>query len=205
MRTLIRTLFGAVILGSLLALWASAYPGVLGDFGSQCVVFCLVRWPQVVLLLLLLLISPLLFWNILRKVFNTSRCGWLDFWLACTIPGVIALAWLTALTGTPKRLGFEYSRDAFDAQVAEARPSERPLALNKRLGIYQVDEWATDPRGGTYFRVNSGWDGAFGINFVSYGLVKDPNNKGTPFGAASYKLTPIDAGWHWFQASSDYH
>ena len=80
--------------------------------------------------------------------------------------------------------------------------SDRALPLNRRLGIFQVDEYAADPRGGVYVRVHSGGDG-LGPDIMSYGFAYQPNSKGTPFGAAEYQTFAIGRGWYWFRASDD--
>ena len=76
--------------------------------------------------------------------------------------------------------------------------------MNQRLGIYLVDEYAADPRGGVYFRVYSGTDG-IGPDQMSYGFAYKPNRKGTPFGAARHRLFRLGNDWYWFRASDDWH
>ena len=71
--------------------------------------------------------------------------------------------------------------------------------MNRRLGIYEVGEYAADPRGGVYFRV---YDGRynFGPDRMSYGFAYKPNDKGSPFGEARYRVFPLGHDWYWFQA-----
>ncbi len=81
--------------------------------------------------------------------------------------------------------------------------SDHGVVANLQLGIYQVDEWAVDPRGGVFFRVNTGGDG-LGPDTMSYGFAKHPNSTGTPFGMAKYRTFPLVGDWYWFRASNDY-
>ncbi len=107
----------------------------------------------------------------------------------------------------PMRLGFAVSRPAFERFLQEApvpvkSPREMEVEMASRwFGIYHVDEWGIDARGGTYFRTGRGSDV---LNEYSYGFVFQANREGTPFGAAKYYLTRIAPEWHTFFVSSDY-
>jgi hypothetical protein len=105
----------------------------------------------------------------------------------------------------PRRIAFAASRDAFEQMVPQATASEyQGTPFNRRLGVYKVDEYAADPRGGVYFRVYSGGDG-IGPDRMSYGFAYKPNQKGTPFGAARYRLFRLGNDWYWFRASDDWY
>jgi hypothetical protein len=105
----------------------------------------------------------------------------------------------------PRRIAFAASRAAFEQMVPQETPTEyQGTSLNQRLGIYKVDEYAADPRGGVYFRVHSGGDG-IGPDRMSYGFAYKPNQKGTPFGAARYRLFRLGNDWYWFRASDDWY
>jgi hypothetical protein len=105
----------------------------------------------------------------------------------------------------PRRIAFAASRAAFEQMVPPATPSDfGGTALNRRLGIYPVDEYAADPRGGVYFRVHKGRDG-IGPDVMSYGFAYKPNRQGTPFGAAHYRVFRLGDDWCWFRASDDWH
>jgi len=71
------------------------------------------------------------------------------------------------------------------------------------LGIYHVDEWASDQRGGVYFRTGTGPDG-IGPDTMSYGFVYRPNREGSPFGASHYMVRRLGGDWYWFRASNDW-
>jgi len=101
----------------------------------------------------------------------------------------------------PRRVAFALSRSAFE-ETCKSAP-EGWHELNSRLGLYHVDEYATDSRGGVFFRVNTGPDGF--IDTMSYGFAYQPNREGTPFGAAHYELSHLTGDWYEFQASNDWH
>ena len=106
----------------------------------------------------------------------------------------------------PMRLGFAVSRPAFERFLRDAavpvESQRRSAELSRWFGIYHVDRWGIDARGGTYFRTGTGADF---IDEFSYGFVFQPNRQGTPFGAAKYYLTRIAGEWRTFSASDDYY
>jgi len=77
------------------------------------------------------------------------------------------------------------------------------VPLDRWLGIYHVDEWASDQRGGVYFRTGTGPDG-IGPDTMSYGFVYRPNREGSPFGASHYMVRRLGGDWYWFRASNDW-
>lgn len=121
-------------------------------------------------------------------------------------PLVILLAtFIPLLLYVPRRFGFETSRHAFDNFIATSpAPTDATASVNMRLGIYHVDKWGVDPRGGTYLRV---YDCADGISpdCVSFGFCHKPNPSGTPFGAAYYEFHHLRGDWYWFCASDDWY
>jgi hypothetical protein len=72
----------------------------------------------------------------------------------------------------------------------------------RRIGIYWVDKYVADPRGGVYFRTGTGVDG-FGPDVMSYGFAYRPNADGSPFGGARYGRWRLFGDWYWFRASDD--
>ncbi|HEX8325660.1 MAG TPA: hypothetical protein VF595_17280 [Tepidisphaeraceae bacterium] len=103
----------------------------------------------------------------------------------------------------PRRFAFIVSQASFDAVARQSTvTSDTPIQLNRRLGLFWVDEYATDTRGGTYFRVYQGGDG-IGPDTMSWGFAFQPNAVGTPFGSARYLTRPLGNGWYWFRASND--
>jgi len=116
-------------------------------------------------------------------------------------PSIVVLTFALLLFYVPRRIAFWFVRGEFERHVASAVRSKsggKPLG---RIGIYAVDEYAADPRGGVYFR--SGSQPSWGPDRVSYGFAYKPNKKGTPFGAAEYGVWPLGGGWYWFRASDD--
>ena len=112
----------------------------------------------------------------------------------------------------PRRIAFVASRPAFEGWLAQNPPKNYTArkrsyrvseSLNKKLGIYRVDQYAADHRGGVYFRVYRGRDG-LGPDTISYGFAYQPNLQGSPFGEAYYGIYPLGNGWFWFQASNDW-
>src|SRR5262249_54511241 len=85
-------------------------------------------------------------------------------------------------------LAFLPARPAFDVLVAAApRARAESAGLDRRLGVYQVDRIAADPRGGVYFRTRSGPDGLY-VGRMNYGFAYRPNPAGSPFGDDKYSL-----------------
>jgi hypothetical protein len=106
----------------------------------------------------------------------------------------------------PRRVAFRVFQSRFDSHVPSATVSEYGgTKLDRWVGIYHVDEYAADPRGGVYFRTGTGPDG-ISPDTMSYGFDYRPNLQGTPFGAARYSVRRLGRdGWYWFQASNDWH
>jgi hypothetical protein len=104
-------------------------------------------------------------------------------------PAIIALSLVLICCGIPRRVAFLLSRPVFERLVATA-PANRYEGepLGRRLGLYDVDRYAADPRGGVYFRTHAGPDG-IGPDTMSYGFAYRPNREGTPFGKAGYGLS----------------
>ena len=135
-------------------------------------------------------------------------------------PLVVLLTYAMLNLYIPRRVAFIACQEQFDEIVARSvspttttAPSTTlpdvgsrqtdPVPLNRRLGVYRVDQYAIDPRGGIYFRTGTGQDG-MGPDTMSYGFVYRPNPDGTPFGASRYLVRRIRGDWHWFQASNDW-
>jgi hypothetical protein len=119
-------------------------------------------------------------------------------------PAIVALSLVLILTGIPKRVAFILSRPAFQRHIARAPVSEdQGEPLGRMLGVYYVDRYAADPRGGVYLRTHAGPDG-IGPDTISYGFAFRPNREGTPFGRARYHRSHMVGDWYLFWASNDY-
>jgi hypothetical protein len=117
---------------------------------------------------------------------------------------VCTCAFVLLALNVPRRLAFAASRPAFERLRLRLSASQHyPVTINARAGVYRVDEYAADPRGGVYFRTHSGMDG-IGPDRMSYGFCYAPNAKGSPFGAAYYDLEHMGGGWYCFSTSNDW-
>jgi hypothetical protein len=119
-------------------------------------------------------------------------------------PIVVALSLILIRYGIPRRVAFVLSRPAFERHIAMA-PANRHEGkpLERWLGVYYVDRYAADPRGGVYFRTHAGPDG-IGLDTVSYGFAFRPNRDGSPYGRAGYHLSHMVGDWYCFSASNDF-
>lgn len=104
-------------------------------------------------------------------------------------------------TGIPVRAGFAVSRPALEQLRKASADADAKAASTGWFGIYRVDRYATDPRGGFFVRTCTGSDM---IDTLSFGFVYRPNPVGTPFGRASYFLSPVSGEWQAFSVSNDF-
>ena len=195
MHATIRVTFYVTAAGSLLALFLSIWPGMLVDLLFLAAILS-VLWVPVVLICIVL--AAIVAYR--RREAKAVRPFPWRRTVAIPIIAVVTLALLVFYV--PRRAAFLLSRPAFDQTVPTAAVSEfGGASLNRRLGVYMVDEYAADPRGGVYFRVYERPDGP---DVISRGFVFRPNKAGTPFGAAGYKTRHIVDDWYWFKASDDW-
>ncbi len=199
MRTLIRILLGVVIFGSLLALWASIYPGV-DSVWEIAVATSPLSQVFIVLPVLAMAAAPLVLPDLMTEARTWAArpaAEW-SLWAvaeAIAIPSVIVLTGVLLFAGAPRHAAFLWSRSALDAAAGDG-----PRSLDNRLGLYSVESRIRDPRGGTYFRLRSE---PTEVDGIIYGLVKNPNKEGDPYGDFGYRLTPISADWYWFRSLSN--
>lgn len=179
----------ATTLGCLVVLAISIYPGALNDLLFPAILLSFFIIPLIALAGLVALLA-----------------GVTIPWRRVAVIAIILLGTYVFLEFyVPRRIAFAVSRSAFEQLISQAPKSDRKgTPLNRRLGIYRVDEYVADPRGGVYFRVYSGSDG-IGPDRMSYGFAYAPNTKGTPFGAAHYRLFGLGNDWYWFHASDDWY
>jgi len=129
-----------------------------------------------------------------------SRASLVRLVVAGAIP-LLSLA--LVLTHIPLRLAFTFCRPSFEQWVESAPTTEYDLEVPyQRIGLWHVDEYAADPRGGVYFRVGTGQD--LGPNTMSYGFAFKPNPEGSPFGNRRYRRSRLTGDWFYFQVSDDY-
>ena len=195
---LIRSTLVVVIVCSLLILFLSIWPGLLADIVLIAILFSIIWVP---ILLVAIAVTTFIMYRRRRK--GASRP--FPPRQAVAIPVVIVVTLALLRMHAPQRIAFTLSRPAFDAAISSVPTSEHVgIPANLRFGVYKVDEYAADPRGGVFFRVHRGHDG-IGPDIISYGFVFKPNRHGTPFGAASYATRHLAGDWYWFRASDDWY
>ena len=120
-------------------------------------------------------------------------------WFA-TAALVLVLNCCSLWCGVPRRLAFLHARPAFQASLAAAPPAHGGARFDRRLGVYYVDRFAADLRGGLYFRTRSSPEGFYKYR-MTYGFCHRPNREGSPFGDGKYALAHVVGDWYAFQAS----
>ncbi|MBD2206977.1 hypothetical protein H6G33_31385 [Calothrix sp. FACHB-1219] len=180
----------------------SIYPGALNSFFFPVMLVSIVCVPFAVL--------AILFWGLRtlgRRNLKSIRLRRQTFvpWREVTIiAGIVLVCYVLLKFYIPRRLAFMISQSAFE-QVRVQLPisAKGNIKLNRKLGLYEVDEYAMDSRGGVYFRVFWGGDG-LSPDTISYGFVHQPNSEGSPFGAAKYQVFYLYGDWYWFRVSDDF-
>ncbi|PHJ60931.1 hypothetical protein VF14_15875 [Nostoc linckia z18] len=180
----------------------SIYPGALNSFFFPVMLVSIVCVPFAVL--------AILFWGLRTlgrrdlKSIRLRRQTFVPWREVAIIAGIVLVCYVLLKFYIPRRLAFMISRSAFE-QVRVKLPisAKGKITLNRKLGLYEVDEYAMDSRGGAYFRVFSGGDG-LSPDTISYGFVHQPNSEGSPFGAAKYQVFYLYGDWYWFRVSDDF-
>jgi hypothetical protein len=196
-KTIANAIIALTAIVCLVALAISVYPGVLNDLMFLGILLSFLVVPVVGVVALVGLI--VLAWN------GKLRGLQIPWARAAVVLALLFGTYVLLTFYVPRRIAFAASRASFEQMLPQATPSQyRGTPLNRRLGLYKVDEYAADPRGGVYFRVYSGADG-IGPDRMSYGFAHKPNQKGTPFGAARYCFFTLGNNWYWFCASDDWY
>jgi hypothetical protein len=196
--------------GSILLALMSAYPGVLNDVASVAILFCPIWIPAVSFVGWMVLlknaraaqkpVKPELLADgeIGGGKSSVSHRRWFVVSIAILIVNFVLI-----LSGIPTKVAFVLSRPAFQRHTATAPVAEYDgEAVGRLFGVYYVDLYAADPRGGVYFRTHAGADG-IGPDTMSYGFVYRPNPKGTPFGNSGCRYSHVVGDWYCFSASND--
>lgn len=203
------------------------YPGLFLD-GLYVPMLFLIAWPYACLLLVLT-VAGIFIARLVRKG-RPARLGPL-LSRAVLASAILASTFTLMRMDVLHVWGFSLSRPAFERLLATAPPAPpivgRATPLGRFVGIYWIDEYGFGSDGGVFFRYGTGIDGFF--ETMSFGLCYRPGEHTTlpgstsqgdaehtpdsypswppqitPFGSASYRLTPIDSDWHWFAVSNDY-
>ena len=193
MKAVFRTGVGLLSVVCLAALIVSVYPGVLQDILFVGVLLSLLLLPVVGVVGLVVLII-LEYRGKLRGVRIPRRHFLVAIVLLCVTYGLLKFY-------IPRRIAFSFSRAAFEQLVLEGAPAG---AGDVWAGVYHVEDYESDPRGGVFFRVHTGFDG-IGPDQMSYGFAFKANAEGTPFGAARYRRHRLGGGWCWFKVSDDWY
>jgi hypothetical protein len=197
MKFISNTILCATTLACLAALAADVYPGVLNDLLFTAI-------------LLSFFVGPIVAIAVLVGLYFLARRGKLrrdefSFYAVAAAVAILVTTLSLLVFDVPSRFAFAVSQASFEPLVENAPVSgHHGTPLNRRLGVYKVDEYAADPRGGVYFRVYTGFDG-IGPDQMSYGFAHQPNAQGTPFGGARYEVYPLGRDWYWFSASDDWY
>ena len=177
------------------------WPGTLETFAFWLIASSLIWFP------ILLAICVHVVFKIIRQYrTNTEQAKLLFFRFAISILIVLFTLGLLKLR-IPLRVSFCLFKSPFDSFLEEQHFKDintftgKNTTLNKRFGLWIVDQCAKDLRGGTYFRIGTESDW---IDQLSYGFALNPNRKGTPFGNAGYRRTWIIGDWYFFRVSDDW-
>ena len=165
---------------SLVALGLSMVPGVLGQF---------LVWPVYALAGVYAAVAVGLSLRALVRGPNLSRGHAL-----IVLANVVLTPYLLEAR-TVQALVFDRKRPQFEALLPQAPPPGRheSVLLAADFGIFIVDRWGTDDRGGVYFR-------SVQTAHTSYGYAYRPNAIGSPFGDVGYELYPLADDWFAFAA-----
>jgi uncharacterized membrane protein len=195
----------AAVTSILLALM-SAWPGVLSDFACMPLfLYVLTIGGWSVLLILARVVQKSAEPNVVAddevgagKPLVRQRRWSID----CIVISILSFVLIP--TGIPMRVAFLLSRPSFEQYAAMATASEHNSGpLERWLGVYYVDRYATDAGGGVYFRTHAGADG-IGPDTMSCGFAFRPNPNWTPFGSARYRFMQVAGEWYVFSASDDW-
>ena len=196
-KVLPRAALALSIVGSAVLLVSSMWPGRLSDALFVLILGSCIWVPIAAIAGLVTL------WYMLRR-----RAVVLRSMSPRPLLAAAALVFLTmglVLLGVPLRIAFAFTRPSLQplAEAAAASGID-DVELGRRCGPYFVDHYASDPRGGVYFRTHTGPDG-ISPDTMSYGFAFKPNDEGSPFGAAWYTCYYLSGDWYAFKASDDWY
>jgi hypothetical protein len=177
-----------------LDIWPGLIENVLFDFP-----FVLLSLPMLGSWFLLLVGLGLRDLKGVSRTNNRRRWG---MWSAAIMFATLALLWLNV----SQRIAFAFYFSELEPLVGQV-PKGPHFDANQqetiRVGPYRIDAYATDERGGAFFRTHTGPDGV-GPDRMSYGFAFRPNREGTPFGNDDYQRRHLFGDWYAFTASDDW-
>ncbi|WP_439621598.1 hypothetical protein [Gemmata sp.] len=192
-----RVVFGLTVIGGAGLLGLAVWPGLLGVvlFGIPLVFVSLLLLGFWFLLLIVLGIRDIV--NPPTPNMRFRRWGLAS---ALVMFGTLGLLWFHV----PQRVAFAFCSADLQRLTDTAQTSEwGGEEIDSKVGLYRVDQYAADPRGGVFFRTATGPDG-LGPDQMSYGFAFRPNGVGTPFGKAHYYQHHLFDDWYMFAVSDDW-
>lgn len=187
-----RVIFAATLFGGLGLLTLDVWPGMIENVVFAFPFGC--AWLPLFGVWFLLL-NGLALRNLVTWPESPARRRWWGVRSAGVMYVTLGLLWLHV----PERIIFSLYSSEFQ-EVAKQAPNGEELNWN--VGPYRVDRYATDERGGVFFRTAVGPDG-IGPDQMSYGFTLRPNMDGSPFGDAKYRLNHMFGDWYVFGVSDD--
>lgn len=112
---------------------------------------------------------------------------------------MVGLTWGLVQFNIPQTVAFRLSQPAFEQSLSSVPDSV--MQVDRKIGLYKVERYGTDPRGGIYFRVR--WEDA-PLDIIHYGFVYQPNEYGSPFGEINYTLQHLTDDWYLFSETSPF-
>jgi hypothetical protein len=190
----VRVVFALTVMGGLCLLTLAVWPGLIENavFGFPFVCGWL---PLMGFWFLLLLVVGL--HDIVARTEPTVRRRRWGLVSAAILFGTLGFLWLHI----PQRLVFAFCYADLQSLTDDASTDGDKERI-RRVGPYQVDVYLADRRGGVFFRTSTGPDG-LGPDQMSYGFALRPNNLGSPFGNAHYRLHHLFGDWFGFAVSND--
>jgi hypothetical protein len=189
-------LLNVSVLGSALVVFLSLFPGVLPNLGLYALLACPFWLPATC-------VGGVVYLDPLNSIPDLTRLPFYRRRWVQVAATLVILNVVLALMGIPRWVAFEVSRRDFDAHV-EQKPASSvgSEVVRRRLGLYHVENVATDARGGVYFETQRGPDG-LSARTRRYGFAHRPNPWGSPFGDRDYARTHVAGDWYSFAATSD--
>jgi hypothetical protein len=163
-----------------LAFGINIYPGLLHTLDLPLFFFVFGSAPIVAIFLLTWLNA----YGLQNCQTYCKKCVSVPRWSRRICSVIILISLVLLIFYVPRRIGFAVSRSAFQRYADAHQQADSGITkLKAWFGVYKVDQFSIDPRGGMYFRTQSCGDG-LGPDEMSFGFCYQPNSDGSPFGNA---------------------